>query len=173
MNNNHRICVNILHIAMVILCLFCACVICDDVCVVQLYLEVLPEDKTQWINKTKALRDQYEKIKEMVRRTHTHTHTHTLCLGSLDGWLPLSWAERCGVLYCCTVSRVCPLLLKVTWWGPGQPTGGVLLGNRGVNSCWIDNTRGWPYDPWNPNLSHQQVDNNNLQLHHIFTAKNV
>uniref|UniRef100_A0A669CFX3 TBC1 domain family, member 5 n=1 Tax=Oreochromis niloticus TaxID=8128 RepID=A0A669CFX3_ORENI len=31
----------------------------------KLYLEVLPEDKGQWINKTKELRDQYEKIKEM------------------------------------------------------------------------------------------------------------
>ncbi|XP_041931630.1 TBC1 domain family member 5 isoform X3 [Alosa sapidissima] len=31
----------------------------------KLYLDVLPEDKTQWINKTKELRDQYEKIKEM------------------------------------------------------------------------------------------------------------
>lgn len=33
----------------------------------QLYLEVLPEDKNQWISKTKELRAQYEKIKEMVR----------------------------------------------------------------------------------------------------------
>uniref|UniRef100_A0A3Q2VV03 TBC1 domain family, member 5 n=1 Tax=Haplochromis burtoni TaxID=8153 RepID=A0A3Q2VV03_HAPBU len=33
----------------------------------KLYLEVLPEDKEQWINKTKELRGQYEKIKEMVR----------------------------------------------------------------------------------------------------------
>uniref|UniRef100_A0AAX7STC5 TBC1 domain family member 5 n=1 Tax=Astatotilapia calliptera TaxID=8154 RepID=A0AAX7STC5_ASTCA len=31
----------------------------------KLYLEVLPEDKEQWINKTKELRAQYEKIKEM------------------------------------------------------------------------------------------------------------
>ncbi|KAM6899651.1 TBC1 domain family member 5 isoform 2-T2 [Xenentodon cancila] len=31
----------------------------------KLYLEVLPEDKGQWINKTKELRAQYEKIKEM------------------------------------------------------------------------------------------------------------
>ncbi|XP_041868093.1 TBC1 domain family member 5 isoform X2 [Melanotaenia boesemani] len=31
----------------------------------KLYLEVLPEDKGQWINKTKELRGQYEKIKEM------------------------------------------------------------------------------------------------------------
>ncbi|XP_062385113.1 TBC1 domain family member 5 isoform X2 [Sardina pilchardus] len=31
----------------------------------KLYLDVLPEDKTQWINKTKELRDEYEKIKEM------------------------------------------------------------------------------------------------------------
>ncbi|XP_037650975.1 TBC1 domain family member 5 isoform X2 [Sebastes umbrosus] len=30
----------------------------------KLYLEALPEDKTQWINKTKELRAQYEKIKE-------------------------------------------------------------------------------------------------------------
>uniref|UniRef100_A0A8C7D0R2 TBC1 domain family, member 5 n=1 Tax=Oncorhynchus kisutch TaxID=8019 RepID=A0A8C7D0R2_ONCKI len=30
----------------------------------KLYLEVLPEDKSQWINKTKELRSQYEKIKE-------------------------------------------------------------------------------------------------------------
>uniref|UniRef100_A0A4W5K483 TBC1 domain family member 5 n=1 Tax=Hucho hucho TaxID=62062 RepID=A0A4W5K483_9TELE len=30
----------------------------------KLYLEVLPEDKCQWINKTKELRSQYEKIKE-------------------------------------------------------------------------------------------------------------
>uniref|UniRef100_A0A665WEV2 TBC1 domain family member 5 n=1 Tax=Echeneis naucrates TaxID=173247 RepID=A0A665WEV2_ECHNA len=30
----------------------------------KLYLEVLPEDKGQWINKTKELRGQYEKIKE-------------------------------------------------------------------------------------------------------------
>uniref|UniRef100_A0A4W6EBQ0 TBC1 domain family member 5 n=1 Tax=Lates calcarifer TaxID=8187 RepID=A0A4W6EBQ0_LATCA len=30
----------------------------------KLYLEVLPEDKGQWINKTKELRAQYEKIKE-------------------------------------------------------------------------------------------------------------
>lgn len=36
-------------------------------CVCQLYLEALPEDKEQWINKTKELRAQYEKIKEMVR----------------------------------------------------------------------------------------------------------
>uniref|UniRef100_A0A7N6A301 TBC1 domain family member 5 n=1 Tax=Anabas testudineus TaxID=64144 RepID=A0A7N6A301_ANATE len=34
-------------------------------CVCQLYLEALPEDKEQWINKTKELRAQYEKIKEM------------------------------------------------------------------------------------------------------------
>lgn len=33
----------------------------------QLYLEALPEDKGQWINKTKELRAQYEKIKETVR----------------------------------------------------------------------------------------------------------
>lgn len=33
----------------------------------QLYLEALPEDKSQWINKTKELRAQYEKIKETVR----------------------------------------------------------------------------------------------------------
>ena len=32
----------------------------------QLYLEVLPEDKSQWINKTKELRSHYEKIKETV-----------------------------------------------------------------------------------------------------------
>ncbi|RVE66889.1 hypothetical protein OJAV_G00111880 [Oryzias javanicus] len=31
----------------------------------KLYLEVLPEDKGQWINKTNELRAQYEKIKEM------------------------------------------------------------------------------------------------------------
>ncbi|XP_067360504.1 TBC1 domain family member 5 isoform X2 [Channa argus] len=31
----------------------------------KLYLEVLPEDEGQWINKTKELRAQYEKIKEM------------------------------------------------------------------------------------------------------------
>ncbi|KAL4629690.1 TBC1 domain family member 5 isoform X2 [Arapaima gigas] len=31
----------------------------------KLYLDVLPEDKSQWINKTKELRAQYEKIKEM------------------------------------------------------------------------------------------------------------
>uniref|UniRef100_A0A7N6APW9 TBC1 domain family member 5 n=1 Tax=Anabas testudineus TaxID=64144 RepID=A0A7N6APW9_ANATE len=31
----------------------------------KLYLEALPEDKEQWINKTKELRAQYEKIKEM------------------------------------------------------------------------------------------------------------
>ncbi|KAM3595672.1 uncharacterized protein V6R79_000991 [Siganus canaliculatus] len=31
----------------------------------KLYLEALPEDKGQWINKTKELRSQYEKIKEM------------------------------------------------------------------------------------------------------------
>uniref|UniRef100_A0A668A7Q3 TBC1 domain family member 5 n=1 Tax=Myripristis murdjan TaxID=586833 RepID=A0A668A7Q3_9TELE len=31
----------------------------------KLYLEALPEDKNQWINKTKELRAQYEKIKEM------------------------------------------------------------------------------------------------------------
>ncbi|XP_072226865.1 TBC1 domain family member 5 isoform X1 [Leuresthes tenuis] len=31
----------------------------------KLYLEALPEDKGQWINKTKELRGQYEKIKEM------------------------------------------------------------------------------------------------------------
>ncbi|XP_029022954.1 TBC1 domain family member 5 isoform X2 [Betta splendens] len=31
----------------------------------KLYLEALPEDKGQWINKTKELRAQYEKIKEM------------------------------------------------------------------------------------------------------------
>ncbi|KAM9384306.1 TBC1 domain family member 5 isoform 2-T4 [Pholidichthys leucotaenia] len=31
----------------------------------KLYLEVLPEDKGQWLNKTKELRAQYEKIKEM------------------------------------------------------------------------------------------------------------
>lgn len=30
----------------------------------KLYLEALPEDKDQWINKTKELRNQYEKIKE-------------------------------------------------------------------------------------------------------------
>ncbi|XP_048848436.1 TBC1 domain family member 5 [Brienomyrus brachyistius] len=30
----------------------------------KLYLDVLPEDKNQWINKTKELRAQYEKIKE-------------------------------------------------------------------------------------------------------------
>uniref|UniRef100_A0A8C8DBS2 TBC1 domain family member 5 n=1 Tax=Oncorhynchus tshawytscha TaxID=74940 RepID=A0A8C8DBS2_ONCTS len=30
----------------------------------KLYLEVLPEDKSQWLNKTKELRSQYEKIKE-------------------------------------------------------------------------------------------------------------
>lgn len=30
----------------------------------KLYLEVLPEDKSQWINKSKELRAQYEKIKE-------------------------------------------------------------------------------------------------------------
>uniref|UniRef100_A0A8C7K7S2 TBC1 domain family member 5 n=1 Tax=Oncorhynchus kisutch TaxID=8019 RepID=A0A8C7K7S2_ONCKI len=30
----------------------------------KLYLEVLPEDKSQWLNKTKELRAQYEKIKE-------------------------------------------------------------------------------------------------------------
>ncbi|XP_059206316.1 TBC1 domain family member 5 [Centropristis striata] len=30
----------------------------------KLYLDVLPEDKSQWINKTKELRAQYEKIKE-------------------------------------------------------------------------------------------------------------
>ncbi|KAG9331258.1 hypothetical protein JZ751_019567 [Albula glossodonta] len=30
----------------------------------KLYLDVLPEDKSQWINKTKELRGQYEKIKE-------------------------------------------------------------------------------------------------------------
>ncbi|KAM6959022.1 TBC1 domain family member 5 isoform 2-T2 [Aplochiton taeniatus] len=30
----------------------------------KLYLEVLPEDKSQWINKTKELRGRYEKIKE-------------------------------------------------------------------------------------------------------------
>uniref|UniRef100_A0A3P8XKX3 TBC1 domain family member 5 n=1 Tax=Esox lucius TaxID=8010 RepID=A0A3P8XKX3_ESOLU len=30
----------------------------------KLYLEVLPEDKSQWINKTKELRAQYERIKE-------------------------------------------------------------------------------------------------------------
>lgn len=33
----------------------------------QLYLEVLPEDKSQWISKTKELRTRYEKIKETVR----------------------------------------------------------------------------------------------------------
>lgn len=33
----------------------------------QLYLEVLPEDKSQWISKTKELRTKYEKIKETVR----------------------------------------------------------------------------------------------------------
>ncbi|XP_056876335.1 TBC1 domain family member 5 [Takifugu flavidus] len=31
----------------------------------KLYLEVLPEDKSQWISKTRELRSQYEKIKEM------------------------------------------------------------------------------------------------------------
>ncbi|MEQ2159310.1 hypothetical protein GOODEAATRI_021556, partial [Goodea atripinnis] len=31
----------------------------------QLYLEVLPEDKGQWIKRTKEHRAQYEKIKEM------------------------------------------------------------------------------------------------------------
>ncbi|XP_077600256.1 TBC1 domain family member 5 [Stigmatopora nigra] len=31
----------------------------------KLYLEALPEDKSQWIHKTKELRAQYEKIKEM------------------------------------------------------------------------------------------------------------
>lgn len=35
--------------------------------VCQLYLEALPEDKGQWINKTKELRGRYEKIKETVR----------------------------------------------------------------------------------------------------------
>uniref|UniRef100_A0A4W4DQL7 TBC1 domain family member 5 n=1 Tax=Electrophorus electricus TaxID=8005 RepID=A0A4W4DQL7_ELEEL len=30
----------------------------------KLYLDILPEDKSQWINKTKELRAQYEKIKE-------------------------------------------------------------------------------------------------------------
>uniref|UniRef100_A0AAR2IIW9 TBC1 domain family member 5 n=1 Tax=Pygocentrus nattereri TaxID=42514 RepID=A0AAR2IIW9_PYGNA len=30
----------------------------------KLYLDILPEDKSQWINKTKALRAQYEQIKE-------------------------------------------------------------------------------------------------------------
>lgn len=34
--------------------------------VFQLYLEILPEDKTQWIKKTRELRDQYEQIKETV-----------------------------------------------------------------------------------------------------------
>ena len=34
---------------------------------VQLYLEALPEDKGQWINKTNELRARYEKIKETVR----------------------------------------------------------------------------------------------------------
>lgn len=38
---------------------------CLSVC--QLYLEALPEDKGQWINKTKELRGLYEKIKETVR----------------------------------------------------------------------------------------------------------
>lgn len=33
----------------------------------QLYLEVLPEGKEQWISRTKEFRAQYEKIKEMVR----------------------------------------------------------------------------------------------------------
>lgn len=33
----------------------------------QLYLEVLPEDKSQWISKTQELRSHYEKIKETVR----------------------------------------------------------------------------------------------------------
>lgn len=41
---------------------------CPPVCLsCQLYLEALPEDKSQWINKTKELRGRYEKIKEMVR----------------------------------------------------------------------------------------------------------
>lgn len=39
--------------------------LCTDC--LQLYLEALPEDKDQWINKTQELRAQYEKIKEMVR----------------------------------------------------------------------------------------------------------
>ncbi|MBN3314353.1 TBCD5 protein, partial [Atractosteus spatula] len=34
----------------------------------KLYLDVLPEDKSQWINKTKELRAQYEKIKETFTR---------------------------------------------------------------------------------------------------------
>lgn len=42
---------------------------CTNLCIgcLQLYLEALPEDKSQWINKTKELRAQYEKIKETVR----------------------------------------------------------------------------------------------------------
>lgn len=32
----------------------------------QLYLDLLPEDKSQWIKKTKELRAQYEQIKERV-----------------------------------------------------------------------------------------------------------
>ena len=32
----------------------------------QLYLEVLPEDKGEWINRSKDVRAQYEKIKEKV-----------------------------------------------------------------------------------------------------------
>jgi len=35
-------------------------------CSYQLYLDVLPEDKTQWISRTKEVRAQYEKIKETV-----------------------------------------------------------------------------------------------------------
>ncbi|KAF0024694.1 hypothetical protein F2P81_023496 [Scophthalmus maximus] len=35
----------------------------------KLYLEVLPEDKGQWINQTKELRAKYEKIKEMPSRS--------------------------------------------------------------------------------------------------------
>lgn len=44
-------------------------VACAKLCTIclQLYLEALPEDKGQWINKTKELRSCYEKIKETVR----------------------------------------------------------------------------------------------------------
>lgn len=48
----------------------------------QLYLEILPEDKTQWIKKTKELRDQYERIKERVSvcrcvSVYVNTHYHS------------------------------------------------------------------------------------------------
>lgn len=79
-------------------------------CSFQLYLDVLPEDKTQWISRTKEVRAQYEKIKETVC---VCAHLMVVIYVSSVGFETRSWLF---VLNCSTLQTLAKLQASRTWW---------------------------------------------------------